>query len=111
MRVLIIDDERDVSIFPIAQTDSVSIIRRAHPGLAAMLDEEWDEVWLDHDMGPDSQDGTWLVNEIEMLVNVDPKFMAGIKKIIVHTANPVAGVRMFEVLNRLNFCKVMRIVL
>ena len=77
-RILVIDDRRTMRF-------AATYARSAAAGLAALSSGPWDEVWLDHDLGP-GPDIRAVVREIERRVYADAPFEIG--HIFVHTSNP-----------------------
>jgi hypothetical protein len=54
----------------------------------------WDEIWLDHDLGPD--DDIWpVISEMERGVQYGEMLA---KKVYVHSQNPVGKARMIQAL-------------
>jgi hypothetical protein len=92
-RVLVIDDVRSFS-FPAVYARTV---REAEPLLFA---HEWDEVWLDHDLGLLSAAPTVmpLVNKMERLAYEGT--VLPITTVFVHTANPVGRRNIIAALDR-----------
>lgn len=78
MRILFIDDIRT------PQFDAV--IARSVKDAMPLLDEEWDEIWLDHDLG-ENQTIRPLVIEMERRAFEGNPVKVG--KVFVHSANPV----------------------
>lgn len=106
-RILIVDDVREIDHFP-PRLAMASIVRDAECAMALFFEIEWDEVWLDHDLGLESEDGTYIVNEIDkymhVLKNEWPfdldKPIVRVKKFYLHSSNPVGAQRMYDVLSK-----------
>lgn len=77
MKILVIDDERD---FPFANLQT----RTFEDGLAALKSDQWDVVYLDHDLGDDQgRTGYDLIKFLEQNPEHHPK------QVVLVTANPV----------------------
>lgn len=111
MRILVIDDQRIFKYFPrlreIGAGDDVVHCDKSQDGLKLLYDEDWDEVWLDHDMGMDSDmNGTDLVNYIEQQIHSVEYGLApgpNVGRFVVHSANPVGRDRMIRTLQLLGY--------
>lgn len=80
MKVLVIDDQR------IFKGEDIQHVTTSQEGIA-LLDENtiWDEVWLDHDLGSDSEgSGSDIVRHI---IATRPQ----VRLFCVHSMNPVAA--------------------
>ena len=103
MRVLVIDDLRVISI-PSAEVEHVRTSREAIERLesAISVDERFDEVWFDHDLGVDPQgeidEAMAVVNWIlERCVWERP---LPFDRCVIHTSNPPAAETMVRSLGR-----------
>lgn len=75
-RMLLIDDFRDFNVDRVART--------YEEGITALKEEEWDVLYLDHDLGQsDGKDGYGIACFLERNPQYRPK------KIVLVTANPV----------------------
>ena len=80
---LVIDDQR------IFRGDFVHATT-SQEGIELLHSQEWDEVWLDHDLGSDSEgSGSDIVRNI---VATHPQ----VELFIIHSMNPVAAERMLS---------------
>ena len=79
-RILVIDDLRTM-YFP------AEYARTSEEGLA-MLEQQWDEIWLDHDLGGDDTISPVVNRLCEMSFLGTP---VDVGCIIVHSSNPVAN--------------------
>ena len=100
--VLIIDDERPIELFsPYAKPtidDFILLASKPDTALKTLYwPNVWDEVYLDHDLGDEIIDGTFLVNAIEANIEVNNQWPY-VKKFFVHSGNPVGAQRMVSVL-------------
>lgn len=62
--------------------------------------EEVDILSLDNDLGEEQEEGYKVMDWIEEQIHVNPTFKMP-KKIIVHSSNPSAGLRMRKIISRL----------
>ena len=89
-RILVIDDERTFK-FP------ATYARTLPEALWLLCTREWDEVWLDHDMGDPIHEMMQLVNWMEQLIlSGDPtdSWQPHMGTIVIHSSNPVGRERM-----------------
>lgn len=100
-RWLVVDDLRvvgDLSYFK--DPPVVTHVETTAAGIQRLTDEEFDILWLDHDLGPD---GTimplvdWLS---ERAFNGDP---VKLDAIVVHSANPTGVATMLQTLARYGY--------
>lgn len=85
MRILLIDDLRDLKATRVARTfeDGIKALKEEGP---------WDALWLDHDLGqPDGQDGTGVMNWLDE----NRQFMPGCIECV--SSNPVGRDRIQKV--------------
>lgn len=105
MKILVIDDQRIFDFGLKGRTDTVIHCTTTQAGLQYLYNlQPWDQVWLDHDMGEDSEgSGTDLVNKIESddKLEIEPKPNVG--RFFVHSFNPVGTERMLRVLAALGY--------
>lgn len=98
MRILVIDDQR---IFKFSGLSPLYLIHSltSQDGLDQLYNNgPWDEVWLDHDLGPNSEvNGSTIANKIirDTVSNKGPK----VKRYFIHSMNPVGARYMTEGLN------------
>jgi hypothetical protein len=91
MRVLLIDDKRDLKANRVA--------RNYHQGIVALKQEKWDLLLLDHDLG-DFHDGTEKTGyDIMLFLEEHPQYLPG--KIEIVSSNPVGRRRMQVVIDKL----------
>lgn len=82
MKRLIIDDLRDL---PLEGTT----VRTVAEAFLALLENDWDEIWLDHDLGGtpyETDDSLTIMPVVRMLETKDWPVMP---VIYIHTMNPV----------------------
>lgn len=103
LKTLLIDDLRDFR-----ESRPATIARTSAAALAVLenhRDMEWDEIWLDHDLG------TLPTGEVDSIMRVvdylcerafndDPVV---VKTIYVHTSNPAGGRQMMTSLERYGY--------
>lgn len=93
MKVLMIDDWRDESF---VKEKPTLIARTFEEGIEALKSDNWDILYLDHDLGQDyGKDGSGVMNFLEANVLYLPK------KIELITSNPVGRLYMQSVIDRL----------
>lgn len=102
MKILVVDDERTLtklegSGFYVGKNE-VTHCRVTTSAWMLITSNEYDQVWLDHDMG-DQKDVTWLTNMIERLA-IEKEELLDIGEFIIHTSNPVARMRMSQALSK-----------
>lgn len=78
MRILFIDDTRT----PVFDAVIARSVKEAMP----LLDEEWDEIWLDHDLGG-NQTIRPIVTQMELRAFMGEPVRVG--KVFIHSANTV----------------------
>lgn len=100
MKILVIDDQRIFKSFPsigeITQYDTVVHATTSQEGLEELLRGSWDEVWLDHDLGMESEGSGYDV-VMGLLGNEGPLPKVG--RVYVHSMNPVGSARMVAALS------------
>lgn len=100
-RALVIDDQRIFKAVPNQPVNEVLDIvheTTADDGfITLVLDQPWDVVLLDHDLGMDSTQSGYemIMDVVEGLVNGAP---LDVKQFYVHSMNPVGAARMVEAL-------------
>ena len=107
MRILVIDDQRIFNSFPslpeLGMGDMVVHCDTSQLGLQSLYDGDWDEVYLDHDMGMESDmSGTDMVDYIESEQTFSDIFLE-VGKFYIHTMNPTGGEYMMRVLKKLGY--------
>jgi hypothetical protein len=92
-RILLIDDMRTFS--------GCVIARDFFAGLQHLMDSDWDELLLDHDLGPDSfkHNREWTGYDVVCWLERNPKYLPG--KITCVSSNPVGRVRIEKVVKKL----------
>lgn len=85
MRRLVIDDVRDFG-------PDFDYARNLETAGKMLANWNWDQVWLDNDLGGDEEVYT-LVKEIERLFN-EENITLDVSLFVIHTANPVAREKM-----------------
>lgn len=89
MKTLLIDDCRNLNVDVVAKTFS--------SGLELIRSYQWDEIYLDHDLGdPDPRHTGY---DLLCFMESSPEYLP--KKIILVTSNPVGIQKMNVVINRL----------
>lgn len=104
MRILVIDDERDLSHL-FKPEDDVTHVKNASEAMDAVIAEPFDEVWFDHDLGNGSGGGDPRMDTaypvavlLAESVCHDTDLVENVKMCVIHTANPV-GRAHFELLS------------
>ena len=88
-QILLIDDLRN---FP----EVTQVARTYEDGIKALKSQNWDVLYLDHDLGQaDGLDGTGVMNFLEE----NPHYLP--KKIIIVSSNPVGRQRMQIIIEKL----------
>lgn len=91
MKILVVDDIREFAFDAIyART-----LEEAEELLSPRF--HWDQVWLDNDLGPDSEVRT-LTNKIEEMAH--SAILLDVDEFVLHTSNVVARQAMFDALYR-----------
>lgn len=90
MKRLIIDDKRTFEFYP----DDVTVHARTQfEGMEYIMNETWDEVWFDHDLGDNKVTGEYeTTRPIVFALEEDPSLARGIGSIVIQSANPVGAV-------------------
>lgn len=97
MKRLIIDDLRDL---PLGDATTVRTAQEAF----LLIDEDWDEIWLDYDLGGkayETDDAKTIMPFVDLLV--ERALFQPTKKrpqIFVHTMNPAGRQRIKSALNK-----------
>lgn len=91
MRVLLIDDKRDLKANRVA--------RNYDQGIAALTQEKWDVLLLDHDLGDFSHGKEKTGYDIILFLEENPQYLPG--KIEIVSSNPVGRKNMQVVIDKL----------
>lgn len=94
MKILVIDDERT---FIFSEDDEVVYARNLYEAREFLLNEHWDEVWLDHDLG-NGEDVSKLTNEIEA-----SRIVLDVDWFYIHTMNPVGRDNIYHALKNAGY--------
>ena len=101
MSILFLDDNAGRLSKFASENPEARLVMTVHEAIDALQSQYWDEVWLDHDLGGEifvdssrADCGMEVVRWITTFSN-----SKNIGKIIVHTANQPAAVRMETLLN------------
>lgn len=112
MRILIVDDERDfaplaghtivqdhASYLSLSENDNKNVVYyvRNYKDAQWMMPSGWDIVYLDHDLG-DGKNGYDICSEIEK--HAFDGYLLNIGKFVIHSANPLGRMRMYEALHK-----------
>ena len=98
MRILVIDDERTFDNRKLGvYKEEITYARYGEEGLAC-LQEAFDVVYLDHDLGENSIDGYGVTMEIEKLAYQGTLLDVG--KFVIHSMNPVGRMNMYQCLSK-----------
>ena len=90
-RILVVDDERT---FPFGDH-----VRHVDDAIRELSTRDFDEVWLDHDLGPDEDVrdlARWLVEQ----AHLSPSFAGRVGLVYVHSMNPVGADWLVDTLSR-----------
>lgn len=87
MKILVIDDIRTFA-------EAEYHARTYAEGIDALTEEEWDILYLDHDLGEDKSG-----YDVLCFLEEYPEYLPG--EIQLVTANPVGRMRMVQVINKL----------
>jgi len=91
MRILLIDDKRDLTANRVA--------RNYDQGIVALQQEKWDLLLLDHDLGDFSHDKEKTGYDILLFLEENPQYLP--KGIQIVSSNPVGRQRMQVVIDKL----------
>lgn len=105
MKILVIDDQRIFDFGLKGRTDTVVHCTTTQAGLQYLYNlQPWDQVWLDHDMGLESEgSGTDLVKRIENDDKLDIEPKPDVGRFFIHSFNPVGSEVMLRVLGSLGY--------
>lgn len=81
------DDLRDLPLQPI------HTVRTAAEAIAAVLDQEWDEIWLDFDLGGKPYEKDDELTIMPFINVLETKEWTKMPVIYIHTMNPVGRQR------------------
>lgn len=105
MKILVIDDQRIFDFGLKGRTDTVIHCTTTQAGIQYLYNlQPWDQVWLDHDMGLESEgSGTDLVKKIESDDKLDIEPKPDVGRFFIHSFNPVGSEVMLSVLGALGY--------
>lgn len=105
--VLLIDDIR--SFKSEIEIEGVVVARTLWEGLS-VLEGNWDQIWLDHDLGIDLNGNPETIMPLvdRMCISADEGDPVRVDLVVVHTSNPVGGDAMMKRLSRSGY-KVIRV--
>jgi|ERR1035437_4243315 hypothetical protein len=92
MKILVVDDDTFASGF-----EGAVYARTISEAREFLLNEHWDEVWLDHDLG-NGEDVSKLTDEIEGMETI-----LDVDWFCIHSMNPVGKERMYIALDRAGY--------
>lgn len=105
-RVLLVDDLRNFRT--LAPEVDLTIARTSQQGLDILAeDAQWDEIWLDHDLGDESGEIDDVMRVVDYLseraFNDEP---VKVGTVFVHTSNPPGSRAMLAALGRFGYTAV-----
>jgi hypothetical protein len=103
-QILLIDDLRNFREAPV--DTELTIARTSTEGLAALeLEREWDQIWLDHDLGLDrfGEPDTIMVVVDRMSELAYFNTPVRVREVLVHTSNPPGAAQMLQALTHFGY--------